>query len=384
MSKRSSIAVAVALILGAGVAVAQSTNVSSMDYVLVEKAEKGVTVTLGGTVVPYKEVTLSAQLPGRVKYISGIAGDAFDSGTLLVALDDSELLAQRRAAEAEYANADSALRNAGVQYSRELYAPRSRSSPGGMGVPNLFDQMFTKPVESMMDRSDSAVERSADLYSSGQQITQARNALTAAQSQIQALDAKLRDARSVAPFDGVILKKFIEVGDTVQPGMPLLKFADMRYLQVVVDVPARLRPGLREQEILQAQLDVGNMVVPVRVAQIYPIADAQRHTVKVKFDLPIGTSATPGMYARVSVPDPQGGAGALPVIPKTAIRYRGSLPGVYIENKKGQPELRLIRVGESVGADGISVLSGLNVGERVLKNPPVSVTSGWSHSQPDS
>ena len=66
------------------------------------------------------------------------------------------------------------------------------------------------------------------------------------QAEIRAIDAKLRDARSVAPFDGVIMKKFVEVGDTVQPGMPLLKYADVEYLQIVVDVPGRLRPGLSE------------------------------------------------------------------------------------------------------------------------------------------
>ncbi len=110
--------------------------------------------------------------------------------------------------------------------------------------------------------------------------------MIAAQSQIQAIDAKLRDAQSLAPFDGVIVKKYIEEGDTMQPGQPLLVFADVEYLQIMVDVPARLRPGLREGMMLDAQLDVGSQIVPVRVAQIFPMADAQRHTVKVKFDLP--------------------------------------------------------------------------------------------------
>ena len=32
-------------------------------------------------------------------------------------------------------------------------------------------------------------------------------------------------------FDGVITDKLVEVGDTVQPGQPLLKFAHIKYLQ---------------------------------------------------------------------------------------------------------------------------------------------------------
>jgi len=54
------------------------------------------------------------------------------------------------------------------------------------------------------------------------------------------------------------------------------------------------------------------------------------------------------------------------------------LPGVYVEGDKGQPELRLIRVGERMEEGYVSVLSGIRVGERVLRNPGIGVASGWS------
>jgi len=372
-----------ALVLAVGISVVAvtSTQVVAHDaagarYFIVQQTRDVATVSLGGTVIPYKEVTLTAQLPGRVKYVAGIEGDAFEAGVELVALDDSELLAKRNAALAQLANADAQLRAAGVQYNRELWSPQSKQAMGGMGMPNLFDQMFTRPMESFVGTRNQGVERRADLYSSGVQITQAQNAIMAAQSQIQAIDAKLRDARSMAPFKGVIMKKFVEVGDTMQPGQPLLVFADVEYLQIVVDVPARLRPGLSEGMMLQAQLDVGEQVIPVRVAQIFPMADARRHTVKVKFDLPQGVSA-PGMYAKVLVPDFTAPARSYPVIPNSAVRYNGSLPGVYVVDAEGKRELRLIRVGERQG-EMISVLSGLREGERVLVNPSVTVSSGWT------
>ncbi len=374
-----------ALVLAAGLAVVASlptqvfAQAAGGDYFTVQQARGAPTVSLGGTVIPYREVTLSAQIPGRVKYLAGIEGDAFKKDDLLVALDDSELLAKRNQALAQLANAEAQLRTAGINYTRELWSPKSESSPGGMGLPNLFDQMFTEPMESFSGTRHRGVERRADIYSSGAQITQAQNAIMAARSQIQAIDAKLRDAKSVAPFDGVIMKKYVEVGDTMQPGQPLLDFADVEYLQVLVDVPARLRPGLSEGMMLQAQLDVGNQVVPVRVAQIFPMADAQRHTVKVKFDLPQGVSA-PGMYAKVMIPDFTAPARNYPVIPTSAIRYNGSLPGVYVVGTDGRPELRLIRVGENLDGGFTSVLSGLSQGERILRNPGARVTSGWATS----
>lgn len=353
------------------------SQVGGGEYFTVQQSRGAPTVSLGGTVIPYKEVTLAAQLPGRVKHLAGIEGDSFSKGTLLVSLDDSELLAKRNSAMAQLANADSQLRAAGVKYSRELWSPQSESSPGGMGLPNLFDQMFTEPMESFSGTRRRGVERHADLYSSGVQITQAQNSLVAAQAQIQAIDAKLRDAKSLAPFDGVIMKKFVEVGDTMQPGQPLLVFADVEYLQILVDVPARLRPGLNEGMMLQAQLDVGSQTLPVRVAQIFPMADAQRHTVKVKFDLPQGVSA-PGMYAKVLVPDFTAPARNYPVIPSSSIRYNGSLPGVYVLEENGKPALRLIRVGENLNGGFTSVLSGLSEGERILRNPGSNVASGWA------
>lgn len=352
---------------------------------VVKQAEGLPTVSVGGTVVPYKEVTLSAQLPGRVKYLAGIEGDDFESGDTLIALDDSELRAKREALVARIASADAQLRNAGVQYTRELYSPRARSSPGGMGVPNLFDQFFTRPMEDFIGDRDQDAELSADLFASGTQIQEARNAIMALQAELRALDAKLRDARAVALFDGVIVKKFVEVGDTVQPGQPLLNFADVEYLQVEVDVPARLRPGLREGMMLRSELDVpargseksDGGGVPVRVAQIFPMADPQRHTVKIKFDLPKGVSE-PGMYAKVLVPDFNAPARVNPVIPRTAIRFNGSLPGVYVLDEQGEPELRLIRVGEARPDGGVTVLSGLRPGERILENPGAGISSGWS------
>ena len=347
---------------------------------VVQASSRQPTVVIGGTVVPYKEVTLAAQVPGRVKFIAGIEGDAFSKDAVLVEIDDTELLAKRSAAYAQLATADAEMRNAGVQYSRELWSPQSKAAPGGMAIPNLFDQMFTRPAEDMFGGRDRDAERSADLYASNTRIQKARSAILRAQSEIQAIDAKLRDAKSLAPFDGVIMQKSAEVGDTVQPGQPLLKLADVTWLQVELDVPARLVVGLQEMMILKkaAVFDDYAEPVDVRVAQIYPMADARRHTIKVKFDIPQGISQ-PGMYARVRIQDTEVAAasGTLPVIPVTAVRYRGSLPVVYVQNAEGKPELRLIREGKRLEDGMVTVLSGLATGDKIYANPGPSILSGY-------
>ncbi|MGB5254926.1 MAG: efflux RND transporter periplasmic adaptor subunit [Sedimenticolaceae bacterium] len=341
------------------------------DVFIVEESTEAPTVVVSGTVVPFKEVTLAAQLPGRVKFIAGVEGEAFDSGTTLIALDEDELLANRSSAYAQLAAADAEMRNANVQYSRELWSPQSSSGPGGMGIPNLFDQMFTRPAEGFLGQRDRGAERSADLYASSTRMEQARSAMLRAQSEIRAIDAKLRDAKSLAPFDGVIVEKYVEEGDTVQPGQPMLKFADMTWLQIEVDVPARLAQGLQPMSVLPdaATFDDYPDPVAVRVAQVFPMADMQSYTIKVKFDIPQGVSQ-PGMYARVLIPDTSGPVKSqLPIIPSTAIRYRGSLPVVYIQNENGEPELRMIRQGKRLENGMTMVLSGIAPGDRVYPNP---------------
>ena len=296
-------------------------------------------------------------------------GEAFETRRHWWHWMKTKLLAKRSAAYAQLAAADAELRNAGVQYSRELWSPQSSNAPGGMAIPNLFDQMFTRPAEDFFGQRDRGAERSADLYASSTRMEQARSAMFRAQSEIRAIDAKLRDAKSLAPFDGVIVEKFVEEGDTVQPGQPMLKFADVTWLQIEIDVPARLAQGLRPMDVLQnaATFDDHPEPVAVRVAQVLPMADIQRHTIKVKFDIPQGVSK-PGMYAKVLIPDTTGPSKSqLPVIPSTAIRYRGSLPVVYIQNAEGSPELRMIRQGKRLDNGMTMVLSGIAPGDRVCE-----------------
>ena len=349
--------------------------------ITVESSTIGATTTLGGTVVPFKEVAFSAQMPGRIVYISGMEGDWFKKGAVLVALDNDDLLAQRRSARAALSQAEANWRNARVQYTRQVYSGSNMGSDNtGMAMPRMFDRMVTMPFSDMMGTDNPELARRAQIYAQGTAIDQARYSLTQAQAKIQELDAKLRDTRSIAPFSGVIIAKHVEKGDTVQPGMPLLSFADTRHLQIKVDIPARLMPGIQKDMVIPAKLDVGNTRIDTRVAQIYPMADPQRHTVTVKLDLPKDAPGGPGMYAEVMVPDTTTPVKSLPTIRKSAVIWRGSLPAVLVDTGRGEPELRMIRLGGFVDDVTVSILSGLRAGERVLANPPKNVASGWKEN----
>jgi RND family efflux transporter MFP subunit len=238
---------------------------------------------------------------------------------------------------------------------------------GGMAFPTMFDSFFDgnrgTPLSS---GSDKGIERHADLVTQGTQVQAARSRIQQAESGLREIEAKIRDAKSTAPFDGVITDKLVEVGDTVQPGQPLLKFSYSKFLRIRAEVPARLVPGLHKDMVVPARLDVNNTKVNARVAQIAPKADSQQHTITVKFDLPEGVPGGPGMYAEVMIPDINSPTRALPVVPKSAIIKRGSLPSVRVLDEEGKPKMRLIRTGIELDANHVIVLSGLKPGERVL------------------
>ncbi len=356
-----------------------ATAAHADNIVTVGVAPHGGYVILGGTVIPLKEVTLSAQIPGVVQTLAGEEGDSFTAGAELVTINDDELQAKKRAAEAQLAAAYTGMQNAQVQYTRELWNP-SVYNPrpmAGMGFPTMFDGFFDGGRSSMLGSgSDKGIERHADLVTQGTQVQTARTRIQQAEAALREIDAKIRDAKSLAPFDGVITDKLVEVGDTVQPGQPLLKFSYSKFLRIQAEVPARLVPGLHKDMVVPARLDVNNTKVNARVALISPKADTQQHTITVKFDLPEGVPGGPGMYAEVMVPDINSPTRAMPVVPKSAIIKRGSLPSVRVLDEDGKPKMRLIRTGIELDANHVIVLSGLKPGERVLtseEKPP----AGW-------
>jgi RND family efflux transporter MFP subunit len=265
-----------------------------------------------------------------------------------------------------------------VQFSRELWAPRSRDIGRlpGMGLPSLFDQFFTRGFAANQGYGNPWLERQSDLYSAGVDVSTARGQMIMAESALREIDARLRDSQSLAPFSGVLVKKLAEVGDTVQPGQPLLQFSDIRSLQVQVEVPSRYVGALQHHMKVPVTLDVNKTQVEATVAQIFPVADFSRHTVTVKLDLPENTPAAPGMYVEVNMPDKTSDQDTVPVIPGSALVKRGSLPAVFVVNSQNETELRMLRLGEKLDGDRYVVLSGLRIGERIVSKPSPGMKSG--------
>jgi len=350
------------------------STIPANDLLTIQGSQISAQTIVGGTVIPAREVTLTAQLSGQVKYLAGREGDNFTQNTLLVGINADQLQARRQAAIAQLQNAQSEINSAQVQYQRELLSPQSRSlsKSGGMGLPMMFDQMFTQPMSNIMPGTiggDTVLDRSADLHLVGTQLNQAKGRYMQAKSQIAEIDARIADARVNTPFPGIILERMVEAGDIIQVGTPLLRYADLSQLQIEAQVPASIVSRLHQNMIIPVRLGDAEYESNARVEQIFPTADAQRRTVTVKFDLPSHSRAIPGMYVELFLPGKQDRQEAIPVIPMTAVMFHGSLPTVRVLGANDQLELRMIRLGERMASNQVAVISGLRIGERILRRP---------------
>ncbi|MEN8180780.1 MAG: efflux RND transporter periplasmic adaptor subunit [Pseudomonadota bacterium] len=352
---------------------------SEYDLQPVKREHVSVHIAIAGTVSARKSVQLTAQIPGRIQYIAGQEGDRFQPGDLLVQIDDNALRAKLDAAVASRDSALAAIRNANMQLHRELRSPQSRASgqaPGGMGMPAMMDQMFTNPMQNAMGMRSRGAERDSDLVSRETQVTQATTQHKQAEAQIKEIQASLRDARSMAPFAGVVEIVHVEVGDTMQPGMPILNYSETSGYQVEVDIPSRLSAGMREGDLFAVRLDGSDPAINAMISRIFPVADPRQHTVRVEMDLPLDTVATVGQYAEVSVPDRKAQSVPNLVIPKSTVIRKGGLPLVYAVGSDGKTRLRVVRLGENLGIGQCVVLSGLREGDLIVNNPPPGLTAG--------
>jgi len=354
------------------------SSVNAASIITVENKSSTAQTVLGSTVIPYKEVTLSAQIPGRIISIAGDVGTMLSKNDLIVKINDDDIQAKRRSVLAGLESAQAALRNSQTQYNREMVSPRSKDISGmpGMGLPTMMDIYMTRPMYEMMGDYDESTNRYSDLMNSATVVTQAKSRVMQSWSQLSEIDAKLTNAISIAPFKGMILAKMVEVGDTVQPGQPLVKFADVRFKRLKADVPSMMVSNLSLGMVVPVTIS-GKLKTKARVAQIYPIADPARHTVTVKFDLYTNVNAAPGMYAEITIPNSTKKSAEVIVIPRSALLPGRSLDSVLRIGKSGKSELRLVRLGASQGDGKVAVVSGLSKGDRIIDAPDATAKSGW-------
>ncbi|GAA0682424.1 efflux RND transporter periplasmic adaptor subunit [Marinobacterium maritimum] len=311
---------------------AETSNASSL---VVQRQALEEHLLLDGIIEAVQKSTVSAQTSGRVTALPFDVDDSVPAGALIVQLDDSEQQARFSQAQAGLAEARAGLTDARQQFSR---------------------------TQSLHERKLVA----------NQALDQARNQLNAAQARLARAEAGLAEAqkqldytRITAPYGGILIERHVELGESVNPGQPLLTGLSLEHLRVVVDLPQQYAGLAREQRRARVTLPDGSELETGEMT-FYPYADPATHTFRLRMPLtePDG-KLYPGMLVKVSVPVETREA---LWIPADAILHRSELRAVFVLDGQGQPRLRQIRTGIRNG-EQVEVLAGLQAGERIVARP---------------
>ena len=218
--------------------------------------EQTVSGIAAGTVMPLLDSMVASEYLGVVKVIHFKEGDMVKTGDLLVELSHDDLDAQVKLAEANLRLSESRLEQA--KLAAVIYGDIARSRVGQSKAQQEQSQRDFDRIKKLAERK--AISES-DLQKSDVMLKVARENTTAAIASEQETEVREEEIRSAevmvdqarasleaaeatrekafvqAPFDGVVARINVEVGESVTMGIPMLRLVQSNpcYVEVPFD-----------------------------------------------------------------------------------------------------------------------------------------------------
>jgi RND family efflux transporter MFP subunit len=319
-------------------------------------------LTASGYLVARKQSVISSKIQGRLSELRVEEGSVVRGGEVIARLEDADYVAAIAKAKAD------------IAYAKADLAEMQRQARLQQGL--FKDKVVSQDA---LDAADAKVRLG--------QATVNQDEAT-----LQVQESLLEFTNIRAPFDGVVIKKMTEVGESVAPIPPgvnvstssgaIVAVADMNSLEAEVDVNeanvAQLTPNQPATISVQA---IPNHPYNGRLRQIIPTADRTKATVTVKVSiLDKDKYLKPEMSCNVTFLEPkkESQPNAPPqhmvTISKDAITTRDGKPVVFeIDDRK----VRMVSVTTGNDLNGqVIVRSGLAGSETLVNNPPQKLKDG--------
>ena len=303
-----------------------------------------------GTLRAAQTSQLASQSIGNIVDLRVHEGDRIRRGQVLAVIDDAESRAALDRANAadlasqhQFAAADSdlVLAESTLKRYQTLYDKKSVS-------PQEFDEIKARYQ---------AAQARRDMATAGQ--AQAKAALQQART-------ALAYTRIVAPFDGVVTEKKLDVGAMASPGLSLFTVEDQHRYRLEATVNESDLRFVHIGEAVSVFIDsLGDRRIQGKVMEIVPAADPASRSFLIKIELPSDSSLRSGLFGRAQFA--RGQRSAL-LIPLGAVVERGQLQGVYVVDQNRIAGLRYITLGKPQ-AGRVEVLAGLQPGDALILDP---------------
>lgn len=322
-----------------------------------------------GYVIAQRKASVASKATGRLEWLGVLEGSKVRAGEVIARLEsrDTQALRDQAAANVQVAQAN-------------LGQGRAELSEAELGFKRSEDLVSKKFISE--SAHDSAQAR----------LTKARAALAGYEAAVSVARANLRVAEVAldqafirAPFDGVVISRNANVGDTITPFSQavdtkgaVVTIADMTSLEVEADVAEASLSSIRVGQPVDIQLDaIPSQPMEGVVNRVVPTMDRAKGTilVKIRFLRP-DPRVLPDMSAKVAFLERKVSAKERKQIfsvPTSAVIEFNGHQNVYIF-EDGKAKLRPVELGSKVG-DKIEI-HGIAPGTRVLVQPPAGVVDG--------
>jgi len=324
-----------------------------------------------GTVQAETASTVAAKLMGTITSVRVREGDRVRQGDVLATIDERQVDAQHRQAEAALAEARQAAHAAhaareAAAAGAELATATQQRYQAMLARESVSRQEFDE-VDARRRQAQAGLAQAEDLQkAAGQRVRQAEASLAAAR-------VSAGDAMVTAAFDGVVTARMVDPGDLAAPGRPLLHMEKAGGHRVDIRVPEAYVRSVRTGQTVSARVEgPAPFSMEGVVDVVAPAADPSSRSFLVKVRLPSGADVRSGMFVRVALAI---GEDRLTAIPASALIQEGQLTGLYLVTAEGIARFRLVRTGRRLG-DRVEVISGLADGSRFVVNPPPGLMDG--------
>lgn len=297
---------------------------------------------IDGRIEAVNQGTVSAQTAGRITEINYDVNDFVPAGAVIMRLRATEQRANLQQARAALGEATARQTEADARFKR-------------------ISEMYESKVVPKATLDEAAANRAAATA----RLTAARAAVASATEGVAYTEVR-------APYAGVVTQRFVEVGESVSPGAPLVSGLSLQFLRVTLDIPQSIVERVRETR--QAAVYLNGRRIEATDLTIFPEAASTSASFRARLDLPENAADLyPGMFVKVGLVT---GETERILIPASALVERSEVTGVYVFDpvNGGQTRFRQVRTGR-LYADSIEVLAGLVAGEQIASEPLVAMRS---------
>jgi RND family efflux transporter MFP subunit len=336
--------------------------VPSVRVATVRASEATLLVTLPATTSAFAVANMYARASGYIdkRYVD--IGDRVKEGQLLAEIVAPELDHQIAQAEATLGQLKAAVDQA--------HANKNLAQVTWDRDKGLVEKGWVTPQQGDIDRFTLQAREAA--------LAVAQANVAAQQAQLKVLYQQKAYQRVVAPFDGVVTQRNVDVGDLVHAdtttGTVMFTVMQSTVIRAQVYVPQDSAFGLGPGVGAVVRVpEIPDRTFPGKVTRIADALQPGTRTLLTEVDIPNPDGAlTAGVYCTIELQIPRKTPSLL--VPADAIIFnRDGLQVAVIED--GTARIRKLAVTRDLGTQ-VEVADGVKQGEQVIVNPPVSLVDG--------